>query len=235
VRLTLRIDDPFGFETLLVLHRVWILLLLDVATRAVIGYALAMGREYNKDDVAAALQASLMPHTARASKIPALAVIPGGGFPSEAIPGTAWACWGTFRFDAAKAHFAKATLERLTQVVGCTTDNGPLGQKNECALIERFFDQIASHFAHRLPATTGSSPRAVERVLNDVGEKASLMMTLDELEDVIDVVLANYNGESHGGLGGRTPLEAMQYLLAKEDGLLRTLPMARRSTLCPLQ
>ncbi|MFM0204944.1 hypothetical protein PQR53_34560 [Paraburkholderia fungorum] len=235
VRLTLRIDDPFGFETLLVLHRIWILVVLDVATRAVIGYALALGREYNKDDIAAALQASLMPHTARASKIPALAVRPGGGFPSEAIPGSAWACWSTFRFDAAKAHFAKATLERLTQVIGCTADNGPLGQKNERALIERFFDQLASHFAHRLPATTGSDPRAVERVLNDVGEKASLMMTLDELEDVIDVVLGNYNGEPHGGLGGRTPLEAMHFLLEKQDGLLRTLPVARRSALCLLQ
>lgn len=194
-----------------------------------------MGREYSKDDIAVALQASLMPHTARASKIPALTVRPGGGFPSEVIPETAWACWGTFRFDAAKAHFATATLERLTQVVGCVADNGPLGQKNERALIERFFDQVASHFAHRLPATTGGDPRAVERVLNDVGETSSLMMTLDELEDVIDVVLANYNGEPHGGLGGRTPLEAMQFLLAKEDALLRTLPGARRSTLCLLQ
>ncbi len=61
------------------------------------------------------------------------------------------------------------------------------------------------------------------------------MMTLDELEDVIDVVLANYNGEPHAGLGRRTPLEAMQFLLAREDGLLRTLPVARRSTLCLLQ
>ncbi|CAE6956294.1 hypothetical protein [Paraburkholderia domus] len=43
VRLTLRIDDPFGFETLLVLHRIWILLVLDVVTRAVIGYSLALG------------------------------------------------------------------------------------------------------------------------------------------------------------------------------------------------
>ncbi|MFM0476302.1 hypothetical protein [Paraburkholderia strydomiana] len=155
------------------LHRIWILLILDVTTRAVIGYALALGREYNKDDIAAALQASLMPHTARASKIPAPVVRPGGGLPSGVIPGTAWACWGTFHFEAAKAHFAKATLERLTQVVGCTTDNGPLGQKNKRALIERFFDQIASHFAHRLAATTGGSRRAVERVLNDVGEKTS--------------------------------------------------------------
>nr|WP_251031610.1 transposase [Paraburkholderia strydomiana] len=235
VHLTLRIDDPFGFETLLVLHRIWILVLLDVATRAVIGYALALGREYNKDDIAVALQASLMPHAARSSKIPALMVRPGGGFPSTLIPGTEWACWGTFRFDAAKSHFASATLERLTEIVGCATDNGPLGQKNERALIERFFDRIASHFAHRLPATTGREPRAVERALNDVGGKTSLMMTLDELEDVIDVVLADYNGEPHGGLGGRTPLEAMRFLLAREDQMLRTLPLVRRSTLCLLQ
>ncbi|WP_243860181.1 MULTISPECIES: hypothetical protein [Burkholderia] len=235
VRLTLRIDDPFGFETLLVLHRIWVLLLLDTASRAVIGYGLALGREYNKDDVAAALQATLTPHRPRESKIPALRIRPGGGFPSTVIPQTAWACWNTLRFDAAKSHFAKATLERLTTIVGCTTDNGPLGQKNERALIERFFDQLASHFAHRLPATTGRDPQSIERLLNDVGEDASVMMTLDELEDVIDVVLANYNGEPHTGLGGRTPLEAMQFQLAKGEELLRTLPVVRRGTLCLLQ
>lgn len=235
VRLTLRIDDPFGFETLLVLHRIWILVLLDTASRAVIGYALALGREYNKDDVAAALQATLTPHRSRESKIPALRTRPGGGFPSAVIPQTAWACWNTLRFDAAKSHFAKATLERLTTVVGCTIDNGPLGQKNERALVERFFDQLASHFAHRLPATTGNEPQAVERLLNDVGKDTSLMMTLDELEDVIDIVLANYNGEPHAGLGGRTPMEAMQFQLAKGEDLLRTLPVVRRGTLCLLQ
>lgn len=234
-RLTLRIDDPFGFETLLVMQRIWILVLLDVASRAVIGYALAAGREYNRDDIAQALQATLMPHVRREFRIPALRVRPGGGFPSEVIPQTAWACWNTLRFDAARSHFAKATLERLTTVVGCATHNGPLGEKNERAFIERFFDQLASHFAHRLPATTGRDPRSVERALCDVGGNISLMMTLDELEDVIDVVLANYNGEPHSGLGGRSPLEAMHYQLARHEGLLRTLPEARRGTLCLLQ
>lgn len=56
LRQTLRIDDPLGFETLLVLKRVWILVLLDVATLAVLEYSLALGREYNKDDIAQALQ-----------------------------------------------------------------------------------------------------------------------------------------------------------------------------------
>ncbi|MBN3808541.1 hypothetical protein G3N97_05425 [Paraburkholderia sp. Ac-20347] len=235
VRLTLRIDDPFGFETLLVLHRIWVLVLLDVASRAVIGYAISHGREYNSDDVAQALQAALMPHVSREPVIPALRVRTGGGFPSAVIPQTAWACWGTLRFDAARAHLSKQTLERLTTVVGCATDNGPPGEKNERAFIERFFDQLASHFAHRLPASTGRDPRSVERALSDVGKDTSLMMTLDELEDVIEVVLANYNGEPHAGLGGRTPLEAMQFQLGRGEGMLRTLPEARRSTLCLLQ
>jgi hypothetical protein len=60
-------------------------------------------------------------------------------------------------------------------------------------------------------------------------------MTLDELEDVIDVVLADYNGEPHTGLGGRTPLEAMRFLLTRDAGLIRTLPSVRRGTLCLLQ
>ncbi|WP_208328658.1 hypothetical protein [Paraburkholderia sp. BL6665CI2N2] len=235
LRITLRIDDPLGFETLLALHRIWILILLDVATRAVIGYSLALGREYNKDDIAEALQATLKPHETRAYRIPGLRVRAGGGFPSETIPATAWACWSTLRFDAAKAHFAKATLDRLTGVVGCWTDNGPLCEKNERAFVERFFDHIASHFAHRLPGTTGRAPQAVERALNDVGGNLSLLMSLDELEDVIDVVLADYNGEPHTGLGGRTPLEAMRFFLERGSGLIQTLPIARRSTLCLLQ
>jgi len=191
LRLTLRIDDPFGFETLLVLHRIWILVLFDVASRAVIGYALALGREYNKDEMAVALQSALTPHRTRDSKIPALRVRAGGGFPSEVTPGTAWACWNTLRFDAARAHFAKATLERLTTVVGCATHNGPMGQKNERALIERFFDQLASHFAHRLPGTTGSDPRALERPHLQVLDTHHRVVIADRGRGLVQVVAAS--------------------------------------------
>jgi hypothetical protein len=57
LRITVRVIDPFGFKTLLELTRIWILVLLDVASRAVIGYKIALSKEYNKDDVAGALQA----------------------------------------------------------------------------------------------------------------------------------------------------------------------------------
>ncbi|MFM0386967.1 hypothetical protein [Paraburkholderia dipogonis] len=156
LRVTLRVDDPLGFETLLALHRIWILVLLDVATRAVIGYSLALGREYNKDEIAEALQATLTPHATRAFRIPGLRVHSGDGFPSEVMPETAWACWNTLRFDAAKAHFAQATLERLTGIVGCWADNGPLLKKTN---------------AHSSKGSLTSSPRTGSVAVRKSGRK----------------------------------------------------------------
>ncbi|WP_076591363.1 hypothetical protein [Herminiimonas arsenitoxidans] len=235
LRITLRVKDPFGLETLLELHRIWILVLLDLATRAVIGYSIALGREYNKDDVAAALQAALTPYRRRDYMIPGLAVREGGGYPSAVLPQTEFACWEWFRFDGARSHLATDTLERLTKIVGCWTDNGPSGQPDARPFIERFFHLIARHFAHRLPGTMGSDPKSIEKLLSDPKSNLSLLVELSELEDMIDVLLADYNGEPHDGLGGRTPLEAMSYMVKKQDGFLRTLPNTMRPNLCLLQ
>jgi putative transposase len=234
LRVTLRVDDPLGFETLLALHRIWILVLLDVATRAVIGYSLALGREYSKDDIAEALQATLTPHATRAFRISGLHVRSGGGFQSEVIPETRVGVLEYAALRRRKGALREGNPRAPDRHRRLLADNGPLCEKNERAFIERFFDQLAAHFAHRLPGTTGRAPQAVERALNHVGGNLSLLMSLDELEDVVDVVLADYNGEPHTGLGGRTPLEAMHFLIARESSLVRTLPAARRGTLCLL-
>lgn len=235
LRVTVRVTDPFGFETLLELTRIWILVLLDVASRAVIGYKIALSREYNKDDVAAALQAALTPFRPRQYKIPGLSIRAGGGYPSGVLPQTEYACWEWFRVDGAKSHLAADTLTRLNQVVGCWPDNGPAAMPDARPYIERFFQLIAENFAHRLPGTTGSTPSSVEKALSDPHGDARLLVELDELEDMVEVVIGDYNGESHGGISNRTPLEAMAQLLARDTGYLRTLPRIVRQNLCLLQ
>ena len=47
--------------------------------------------------------------------------------------------------------------------------------------------------------------------------------------------IANYNGTAHDGLNGRTPLEAMQFLVAERKVVLRTLPNSLRSRIHQLQ
>lgn len=233
LRLVLTVQDPYGLETRMELGRIWILVVLDILTRAVLGYALAYGKEYTKDDVAAALQASLLPHQPRKLKIPGLAIRAGGGFPSDVIPEAAFACWEWFRFDNAKANLAYDTLERLCEVVGCWTDAGPPGLPNQRPFIEQFFRVVAAHFAHRIAGTTGSRPDDIVRQLGDPGSKAELLMSLDELEDLIEVVLGNYNGEV--GASGRSPLEAMAHHIAKRRGFIRSIPREQRGKIRLIQ
>lgn len=235
LRVTLRITDPLGFHHLVELTRIWILVVLDVASRAVIGYKLALSKEYNKDDVAGAFQAALTPFRPRNYKIPGLTIRKGGGYPSAVLPQTQHACWDWLRFDGAKSHLALDTLSRLNQIVGCWPDNGPAGEPDKRPFIERFFALIAENFAHRLPGTTGSDPDSIERALSDPNGDLSLLVELDELEDMIEVTVGDYNGHPHDGVSGRTPLEAMEQLLARNQGFLRTLPTIVRQNLCLLQ
>jgi hypothetical protein len=235
LRVTLRITDPLGFEHLVELSRIWILVLLDVASRAVIGYKLALSKEYNKDDVAGAFQAALTPFRPRNYKIPNLAIRKEGGYPSSVFPETQHACWDWLRFDGAKSHLALDTLTRLNQIVGCWPDNGPAAEPDERPFIERFFAVIAENFAHRLPGTTGSDPGSIERALSDPNGDLRLLVELDELEDMIEVAIGDYNGHAHDGVSGRTPLEAMGQLLTRNQGFLRTLPAVVRQNLCLLQ
>ncbi len=235
VRLAIRVLDPFGFELVYEIGRIWILVIIDVSTRAALGYVLALGVEYTKDDTVQAIQAALTPHRRRELKIPGLSYRPEGGFPSEVVPDLAYACWEWFRCDNAKAHISEHTLACLTEVVGAWPDLGPTGEPNERSYVERFFGLLAQHMAHRLPGTTGSNPQDICRLLGDPGGNTRLLVSLDEIEDIVDVMMSDYNGESHHGLGGRTPMEAVRYLLAKQSAPVRTLAYARRNAVILLQ
>jgi hypothetical protein len=235
LRLDVRLIDPTGMEQVLELHRIWIIVALDVFSRAVLGYHIALGKEYNKDDVAAALQSALVPAQRRTYTIPDLQVKPGGGFPSTVIPETAYACWDWFRMDGAKSQLAGDTLARLNRIVGCWTDNGKGGDPNARPHIERFFHLIARHFAHRLPGTVGNSPESIERALSEPEGDIRLRVELAELEDMIHALIANYNGTGHSGISSKTPLEAMAFSVKTHGGFLRTVPAPLRSNLCLMQ
>lgn len=86
---------------------------------------------------------------------------------------------------------------------------------------------------HRLPGTTGSSSYDIVRKLRDVRGDLRLIMSLDELKELLAVWVWKYNGTPHGGLpGGRTPLEIIQRAVRKRQLLLRHVPPELRGNLC---
>ncbi|MDI1267710.1 MAG: hypothetical protein PSV40_01210 [Polaromonas sp.] len=230
VRLTLVVNDPFGMQTVIEIARIWILVVKDVSTRCVLGYYIAYGVEYNKDDVAEAIQAAIVPHRRMKLTIPGLEIKEGGGFPNEVMPELEYHRLSWFHYDTAKSHIAQDSLDRLADVLGCWTMSGRLGIADDRAIIERFFG-LFEEFFHQIPGTTGSKPSDPVRRLGDVGTDHSRLVTVEELEQLVEVVIGNTNGDASSALGGRTPLEAMMYQTSKPEFMLQTLPVSRRHQL----
>jgi putative transposase len=236
IRLRVRLEDPFGLTYDLELRRVWILVVLDVCTRAVLGWNVVLAPEYDRYDVIKTMQNALKPRARRSHfSISKLTYQTGAGFVSQSVPVTAHACWDWLRLDNARANLAADTLNALCDFLGCNVDAGPVREPNERPYIERFFGTIGEALSHRLPGSTGHSADDVRRRLSDPGGDTELLVTFPELEELLDVTIANYNGTAHSAIPGRSPLEAMRYFVLGKRSPLRHLPEVRRRDLFLMQ
>ena len=235
IRLKVVVRDPLGFAHEFEMERVWLLAIIDVCTRAVLGYHIALAKEYSRYDVIKTIENALEPHHVRAFTIAGLARETQDGFPSERLPELAYATWEWMKLDNAKANLAAETLAALCEFVGCAVNAGPKHSPDERPYIERFFGTIASRLSSRLPGYTGSHPRDLRRALADPKGNLRLYVALNELEELIEYAIASYHGTPHSGLNSVTPLEAMEYFVRGRQTLLTWLPERHRRTLCLMQ
>jgi len=235
VRLKVVVRDPLGFEHEFEMERVWLLVIIDVCTRAVLGYHIALAREYSRYDVVKAIENALEPHRPRSFTIPGLAYGPQDGFPSQRLPELAYATWETMKLDNGKANLASETLTALCDFIGCIADAGPKYSPDERPYIERFFGTIASRLSSRLPGYTGTHPRDLRRALADPKGNLRLYVSIGELEELVEYAIAGYNGTPHSGLNNATPLEAVEYFVRGRGTLVTWLAEQHRRTLCLMQ
>ncbi|MBY0009652.1 hypothetical protein [Paenibacillus typhae] len=205
----IEVMTPEGDLVPVVLERFWILTLIDVATRAVLGYAISLNKEYSAIDVMHCFRNAVIPHEKVTIAIDGLKYNETGGFPSEVYPSsTAWAVWDVICFDNAKSHLANLVQDRLKHLIGCDINLGPVALPMRRGIIERFFKILEETGFHRLPNTTGSNPHDPRRT--DPEEKAlRYKMTFDHLKQLIDILISDYNGKPHGGIYHQTPLELL--------------------------
>jgi putative transposase len=235
MRLALVIQDPLGYEQRFEIERGWLLVILDVCSRCVLGYNLCLEPEYSRHDVLKTIENALRPLGRPQITVEGLAYMKDAALPSTAFPELGYAVWQWIKLDNAKANLAVETRQALCEFIGCFLDAGPAHQPNERPYIERFFGTLASTMSSRLPGYTGCHPRDLRRALGDPKGNLRLFVSTDELTQLIDVTLANYNATPHEGLNGRTPLEAMSFHLRTRAQPLTWLPEAKRRALCLLQ
>jgi hypothetical protein len=82
VRLKVVVRDPLGFEQEFEIERIWLLVIVDVWSRAVLGYHVSLNREYSRYDVIRTIENALAPHRPRQFTLPGVGYGSAGGFPS---------------------------------------------------------------------------------------------------------------------------------------------------------
>ncbi|MFJ8455707.1 Mu transposase C-terminal domain-containing protein [Bacillus paramycoides] len=148
------------------------------------------------------------------------------GFHSLRFNETEWAVWDEFLFDNAKAHLSKIVTEKLTNVLGCAINTGPVKTPQRRGIIERFFRTLSENLYHRLPSTTGSNPNDPKR---KHGEDLAIKyeMNYEELEELTEVCIANYNCTQHTTLYNASPIEALERQITN-GSIIKTIPLNQR-------
>ncbi len=201
------VRDPLGFEHEFEMERVWLLVIIDVYTRVVLGYHIVLASEYSRYDVIKTIENALEPRRVKDFTIAGLGYGAQEGFASQRMPELAYAVWERMKLDNAKANLADDTIRALCEFVGCLVDAGPRHSPDERPYIERFFGTVASRLSSRLLGYTGSHPRDLRRALADPKGSLRLYVSLDELEELVEYAIASYNGTPYRP-GRTTPREA---------------------------
>ncbi len=204
--------DPTGGEQVWEIERVWLLAIIDVATRCILGWTLSLARECNRTHVVETIQRALTPHKRPTLSLPGLRLLPEGGFVSDSIEATRFACWRQMRLDNARAHLATTSLDVLCETVGCTADFGPAYQPDDRPFIERFFGTVTQTLSRRLPGALPGpeGARAALARLRKLKDTTRLLVTVQELDELLAVFIWNYHGTPHASHGGHTPLSVMR-------------------------
>jgi hypothetical protein len=234
VRMVVAVPSPHGGHELRKIHRLWVIVLLDVASRAVLGYHLSLRRECAAEDVLRAIKRALSPWAPRKLHFSENAYAEGAGLPSFVAPYLTGACWDEFSVDGAMANICARVENTLKEVVGCRLlkpqDAGSYTSrrsKDDRPFIEAFFGRLAAGGFHRLAPTTGSRP-ADKQGADPVAIAESTAFQLEYAEELLDTLIANYNATPHSGLGFRSPLAQLQFRVPPSAPVRRADPDAVR-------
>lgn len=218
VRMVVMIPNPQGGWEPRKIHRLWVIVLIDVASRAVLGYHLSLKREVGAEDVLRAIKSALSPWQPKPLQFSAQAYHDGAALPSAHQPRYVGACWDQFSVDGAMANICAQVETSLKEVVGAqlikpqdSHSYASRRSRDDRPFIEAFFGRLAAGGFHRLAPTTASRPEH-KHGYNPDQEAKAVQFQLEYAQELLDVLIANYNVTPHSGLGYRSPLAQLDHL-----------------------
>ncbi|NOT20425.1 MAG: hypothetical protein HOP24_09175 [Sideroxydans sp.] len=230
VSFIIKIPTPYGQCEERVVNRLWILVIRETLSGAILSYHVTYGLEYNQHEVAQCIKKAIQPWVPRKITTSGLSYPVHGGMPSHIIKELEWATFQELLYDNAKANLANTNTRILTEVVGAAANAGPVDSPERRAFIERFFGLFEENGFHRLPSTLGNSPQDIRRTKPEkMAEKYKIR--LEHIEDLVEILIAEFNGRPSHGNGYRSPLERLQYFVSQPGVIIPKLDESKRRRL----
>ncbi|MEJ8852413.1 hypothetical protein [Variovorax rhizosphaerae] len=215
----------FGGERRVVpMERLSLCVLVSLRPKCVLAYHLSHRSRVSSADFLESFNQLLTPWKPQAFKaVPRLTYKCGAGFPNGVVPGFLDGLRiGLLRIDNDLTHYADAVLVYLRDLVGATIEFGQVRRWITRAAVEQVFGELEREIS-KLPSTTGSGPD--DRHVSNPGLNAvKWEITIDELRELLEVIIANLNGRPRTELYGASPLEAVARDWAKRDGQGAAIP-----------
>ncbi|MFC7518842.1 hypothetical protein ACFQUU_27925 [Herbaspirillum sp. GCM10030257] len=187
---------------------------------ATIGYTYALGENYSSADIIRAVRSSLEPWRKRELVVNTVSYGPQDGLPNGVIEELSYACFDELWVDNAKAHLSEAFRSFVERTVGAVTVFPPSYAPNARPYVEGFFHILEEAGLHQLIGTSGSNPKDKRHMLRLPTDRC---MTLQMLEDVVDLLIARING-SPGPNSSISRLEVMRRAVMRRTVIVRRIP-----------
>ena len=205
------IDLPKGGLATRLITSMWFLAEIEIQSRAIVAWQLRVGRSYNNLDVATCLSKSMQPWTRRELTIPGLEYAAGAGMPTG-LQGALGALRSRcIALDNAMSHHS-LDLEQAF----CRGHDGALlfghpHQPRSRPIIEQLYSRLEQSAFRLLPGGFEPAKRLGDeknRISEHSSEEHPVQLHL--LEELLDVLVANYNATAHPALGSISPLQFLQ-------------------------
>lgn len=217
-----RVPGPAGIQSVAI-DRLWISVVQDHGSRAVFGYSASIAKELSSSIIEHAFTIAQQPWQRRPLRSSNIKYREGGGLPVGTIDGLPCFRPCVVMMDNAAQHYSNRMLHALRKSLGCALSYGPIKAWWRNAVLERFFRTLESHGFQILPSSTGSNPNdalkppSVHRA-NEYG------IDWEDLIDILDALMADYNATPQRGLGGQTPLKVLDTAVSSNGFILPRIP-----------
>lgn len=207
--LTVQVENQDGEIQMVPIKRIWLLTLIDVATRTILGYHLTVNEEYNRFDILSCIQNAVVPHEKMHFQIPGLHYPEGEGYHSLAMPELSWALFDSIELDNALSHHAKDSVKQISEYLNAVMNFGPVSTPERRGIIERFFQSLETRGFHRIVSTTGTGISDPRREKCE-SEAANYCISFQHILELTEVLIAQYNVTPHSSLNNFSPLEVLR-------------------------